>query len=223
MTHCPSCRGTDFVPLAAGVEQLGDELRRALPDATVAVMQGHDQPVPDAPAVLVLTRGSVMDAPPGPIGAVVLPDLDALARRPGFDAGEDALRLAMQLGRWAAPTDAEVVVRTEQPGDAVIQALVRWDPGGYWRDVEEERTALVLPPASSLVAIDVVGDQAPMEGLLAAVPVGERLGPVATDRGRRVLVRTQDVAATLDSVADVRRAASKAGQEVRVDVEPVGV
>jgi primosomal protein N' (replication factor Y) (superfamily II helicase) len=43
-----------------------------------------------------MTRGSVLDAPPGPVGAVVLPDLDDALARPSLDAAEDALRLAVR-------------------------------------------------------------------------------------------------------------------------------
>src|SRR5690606_13455296 len=78
---CPECGDREVVPLAAGAGRLGAELRRGIEDrAPVAVLEGHDQPVPPPPAVLVTTRGSVMDAPPGPVGAIVLGDLDALSR-----------------------------------------------------------------------------------------------------------------------------------------------
>lgn len=220
VSACPSCAKTSFVPLAAGVEQLGTELQRALPGAVVAVMQGHDQPVPPPPAVLVLTRGSVMDASPGDVGAIILPDLEAMARRPSFDAGEDTLRLAMQLVRWAAPTNATVIARVDHAADPVVQALVRWDPAGYWRDVAEERAEMGLPPATTLVAVDVAGDQEPMRTLQGLVPMSARLGPIPQERGRRLLVKTDDLAATTTMLRTSREDWSKRGLDVRVDVEP---
>ena len=223
VTSCPSCTGREFVPLAAGVEQLARELRQALPGVHVEALQGHDQPVPEPPAVLVLTRGSVMDAPPGAVGAVLLPDLDALTRRPGFDAAEDAVRLALQLLRWAAGTDAPVLVRADHPEDPHVQALVRWDPAGWWRDVREERELLGQPPATTLIAVDVAGDQQPVDDLRARFTPDRLLGPVDSLRGRRMLLRTTDVAATLRDLAELRDGWSREGLDVRVDVEPVGL
>ena len=79
----PSAAPARSCPWRPGPNASAAELRRGIEDrAPVVVLEGHDQPVPPAPAVLVMTRGSVMDAPPGPVGAIVLGDLDALARRP---------------------------------------------------------------------------------------------------------------------------------------------
>jgi len=214
---CPDCRGRDAVPLAAGVARLGSELARAVDGVTV--LEGHDQPVPP---VLVMTRGSVMDAAPGPVGAIVIADLDALVRRPTADAPEDALRLAMSLASWAAgQQDAEVIVRSDEPGGPVAQALVRWDPGGFWRDEAPRRAEFGFPPASHAVVVHADGD---MADLLAAVtPHAARvLGPVPSERGmHRVLCLVADRRALLAALRPWREEASRAGRAVRVDVDPV--
>lgn len=222
---CPECRATEVVPLAAGAERLGSELRRGIEDrAPVVVLEGHDQPVPPAPAVVVMTRGSVMDAPPGPVGAIVLGDLDALSRRPAVDAPEDALRLAMALTSWASgQDDVEVVVRTDDSADPVIQALLRWDPGGFWRDEAPRRAEVGFPPARQAIALTIAGDPAPLMAVLAdLVPLSGRLGPVPLAGGEhRVLLLVEDRARVLEGLRPFREQASRDGRSLRVDVDPV--
>jgi primosomal protein N' (replication factor Y) len=221
---CPECRGREFVPLAAGAERLGDEIAQAV-DAPVAVLEGHDRPAPPPPAVLVMTRGSVMDEPPGQVGAVVLPDLDALSRRPAVDAPEDALRLAARLVRWAARTggDVPVVVRTDEPDGVVARSLARWDPGGFWRDEAPRRAMIHLPPAAVAVAVEVGADPDGAFAVLSSVlPEDRVLGPVPTDDGRfRFLLLADDRAALLASLRSWRETCSREGRDVRVDVDPV--
>lgn len=222
---CPECRGRDTVPLAAGAGRLGTELRRGIEDrAPVVVLEGHDQPVPAAPAVVVMTRGSVMDAPPGEVGAIVLGDLDALSRRPAVDAPEDALRLAMALTAWASgQDDVEVVVRTDDGADPVVQALVRWDPGGFWRDEAPRRAELGFPPAKQAIAVTIAGDPGGLMAVLAdLVPLGGALGPVPLEGGEhRVLLLVEDRVAVLEGLRPFREQASRDGVAVRVDVDPV--
>lgn len=222
---CPDCRGREVVALAAGAARLGTELRRGIDDhVPVVVLEGHDQPVPPAPAVVVMTRGSVMDAPPGEVGAVVLGDLDALSRRPAVDAPEDALRLAMALASWASgQRDVEVVVRTDDATDPVVQALVRWDPGGFWRDEGRRRAEIGFPPARQAIAVTVDDDPAPLVAVLAdLVPPTGRLGPVPLPGGaHRVLLLVDDRATVLEGLRAFRERASRDGTAVRVDVDPV--
>lgn len=224
---CPDCRAREAVPLAAGAGRLGAELRRGIEDrAPVVVLEGHDQPVPPPPAVVVMTRGSVMDAPPGPVGAIVLGDIDALARRPAVDAPEDALRLAMALTSWASVEEGqetEVVVHTDDGTDPVVQALVRWDPGGFWRDEAPRRAEVGFPPARQAIAVTVTGDPAPLMAALAElVPLTGRLGPAPLPGGEhRVLLLVEDRAPVLEGLRPYREQASRDGTPVRVDVDPV--
>jgi primosomal protein N' (replication factor Y) len=233
---CPVCGRGAWVPLAAGAQRLGEELRRSLPGATVAVLEGHAASVPAPPAVLVTTRGSVLDAPPGPVGAVVLPDLDASTRRPQLDAGEDALRLATTLASWVAATTghrrgddergARVVVQTREPEHPVVQALVRWDPSGYWRAETDVRAELGFPPARQALKVDAPAAAAvPLGARLAELlaGVGDVLGPLADGDRATWLVKCDDRAAALAALAEARAAWSKDDRDVRIDVDPVGM
>jgi primosomal protein N' (replication factor Y) (superfamily II helicase) len=228
---CPGCGGTAVVPLAAGAEWLGTELARTfarVADVPVAVLEGYGQPAPPPPAVLVTTRGSVLDAPPGPVGAVVLPDLDGQLRRPTLDAAEDALRLACAVVGWtvhgrADPADSRVVVQTREPDHHAIQALVAWDIGGFWREEATLRAPLRFPPAAQAMRLEVAGDGPALTAALAAALPEETdlLGPVPADGRHGYLLKTGDRRAVLAALRPLREAWSREGTEARLDVDPV--
>jgi hypothetical protein len=134
------------VPLAAGAVWLARELARTA-DVPVAVLEGYGRTPPPPPAIVVTTRGSVLDTPPGPVGAVVLPDLDGSLRRPTLDAAEDTLRLAVQVGagprtrapgpcsraaRWSSSPASPSTTRSPRwsAGTRVVLARRGGDPGG---------------------------------------------------------------------------------------------
>lgn len=237
--RCAECGQERFTPLAAGAEHLGSELMRSFPGVTVAVLEGYAADPPAPPAILVMTRGSVLDAPPGPVGAVVLPDVDGQLRRPSLDAAEDTLRLSMQVARWVVSShpaagrgtrvtdrdrEAVVVVQSREPDHPAVQGLVRWDPGGFWRQEAAVRSELHFPPAAYAIRLDVPAASAASveEQLTGALTEGDRLlGPVPARDRVGFLVKSVDRVATLASLTEVRAAWSKDGLDVRVDVDPV--
>lgn len=232
--RCDRCGGATFVPLRAGARRLGAELGRTFPDTTVAVLQGYAQPAPPPPALLVVTRGSVQPSPPGPVGAVVLPDLDGQLRRPALDAAEDALRVAMTVAAWVGTAAAggggsgragRVVVQTGEADHHAVQALVRWDPGGFWRAEAALRRPLRFPPAAHAVRIDADGDgQDVAVAVRAAVPPSDDvLGPLQRDGRAALLIKCDDRVATVAALAPLRSSWSRDGRDVRVDVDPVDV
>ena len=228
--RCERCGPGPLAPLAAGAERLGAELARSF-DVPVAVLEGHAPDVPPAPAVLVMTRGSVLDRPPGggPVRGVVLPDLDGALRRPTLDAAEDALRLAFRVAGWTAAlplaergTGPSVVVETRDADHHALRALVDWDAEAFWLAEAELRRPLDLPPhrpairieaASAALLADVRTQLAPGDGLV---------GPLPLERGRiAMLVRSSDRPATLSALRPLRDRLSRQGVELRVDVDPV--
>ncbi|MGH3441445.1 MAG: hypothetical protein ACRDUY_05265, partial [Nitriliruptorales bacterium] len=228
--RCARCGSTSFAPLAAGAERLGEELSRTFPGVTVAVLEGYAQQPPSAPAIVVMTRGSALLDPPGPVGAVVLPDVEGQLRRPALDAAEDTLRLALRLASWTARPDGEtrasgreVVVQTREPQHHAVRALVGWDPGGFWHAEVERRRELRFPPVALAVRFDV-GDGAGQvdRELREALPAGDEvMGPRVVDGRHGLLVKSLDRTATLAALEPLRRAWSEAGYDVRVDVDPV--
>lgn len=228
---CPACGGTEVVPLAAGAEWLGAELARTFArDAgvPVAVLEGYGQAAPPPPAVLVTTRGSVLDAPPGPVGAVVLPDLDGQLRRPTLDAAEDALRLACAVAGWvvhgrADPAAARVVAQTREPDHHAIAALAAWDIGGFWREEAALRAPLRFPPAAQALRLEVSGDGPAVTAALREALPGETdlLGPLPVEGRQAYLLKTDDRRAVLAALRPLRETWSREGCEVRLDVDPV--
>lgn len=240
--RCAACRADRFVPLAAGTRQLATEIARTV-SADVTVMEGYDAPVPHTPSVLVMTRGSVVDHPPGDVGAVIVVDFDAMLRRPTLNAAEDALRLVMALARWtvsplvdtdgghARPGDDRssvrpVIVQTREPDHHAVVALQRWDPGLFWRREAALRAPLRLPPASDVIRIEARGGDS-RQVMAAAVelvpPADSVLGPMPTERGEVLLVTTEDRAATLAAFKPARATWSRQGLDVRLEVDPIEV
>lgn len=225
--RCPYCEGRDLVPLAAGAVRLGRELGRIL-DATTVVLEGYGQPAPSPPAVLVMTRGSVLAAPPGRVDAVVLPDLDGLLRRPTLDAAEDTVRLACQVAGWTvhgrrSPDASRVVVQTREPGHHALRAVEAWDPGGFWRREATLRVPLRFPPAAHALRLTVSDAARDVATLLRErLPSGDDLlGPAPTDGGFAYLIKCDDRAASLAALRPVRERWSRDGVEARLDVDPV--
>ena len=224
---CARCGGVETVPLAAGAARLGAELARSM-KVEVAVLEGYARRPPPAPAVLVMTRGSVLDAPPGDVRAVILPDIDGALRRPTLDAAEDALRLACLVASWTVggsrpAADAEVVVQTREPDHHAIVALKSWDPGGFWRREVELRRPLRFPPVTPAVRLEVAPGETTTTDALRRVlpPDDELLGPIPADGREGYLVKSGDRLATLTALRELRVSWSRAGREVRVDVDPV--
>lgn len=218
---CAACGGERFAPLAAGVARWGAELARTYPEADVAVMEGFDAPGPTGrPAIAVMTRGSVVRRPAwlgdDTAAVLVLPDADALLGRPRYDAAEDLLRLCLSVA-WAR----RMIVQTRQPADAAVQALVRWDPEGFWRGEAQRRAQLGYPPAKALVHLDVPGALADAIGaeVRRALPAGDEL--VGPDLDGRLVVKSTDPRGTLTALDQLRRRWSKDDLRVTVDVDPV--
>jgi primosomal protein N' (replication factor Y) len=234
--RCERCGPGPLSPLAAGAERLGQELARAL-DAPVAVLEGHAPPVPPAPAVLVMTRGSVLDRPPtgGAVRGVVLPDLDGSLRRPTLDAAEDALRLAFRVAGWTVSRSgtgpgrmrpvagpADVVVETRDVTHHALRALVEWDAAAFWAEESTARAPLGLPPLRFAVRLET-SDPGLIGPLRQHVAEGDVVvGPLPLDGGRSaLLVLCDDRSATLAALRPLRELHSRQGSDLRLDVDPV--
>lgn len=218
---CPACDQHDVAPLAAGAGRMAAELQRANPDAEVVRMEGFDAPGPTRrPAVAVMTRGSVVRRPRWLAGVtadvLAIPDADRFLARPTVDAAEDSLRLWFEASQWAR----RVVVQTREPGHPAVQALVRWDPDGFWRREAPRRAELGYPPAQHLVAlrapVATAGDIA--AELRAALPDGDQvLGP---DPEGAMLVKSAALWPTLERLAPLRAVWARDDRKVRIDVDP---
>jgi primosomal protein N' (replication factor Y) len=220
---CPRCQGRRLRALVVGSRRTAEELGRALPGVPVRT-SGRDEvlaTVPAGPSLVVATPGAEPLAEGG-YGAVLLLDAWASLSRADLHAGEEALRrwfAAAALARPAAAGGRVVVVADR--GLAPVQALVRWDPVGAATRELADRTALGFPPATRFAAVE--GAAPAVAEVLAALTVGEVLGPVPHGDGERAFVRVPrpqgaELATELAHVLATRSA--RKAEPVRVVLDP---
>ena len=144
---CPVCRAVGLRAPVLGDARTAEELGRAFPATRVRASAGDHvlADVGDEPALVVATPGAEPVAAGG-YAAVVLLDTWLLLGRDDLRAAEEALR------RWA---NAVGLVRpggralaVGDPAHPAIQALVRWDAGGFAARESADRATAHLPPAS---------------------------------------------------------------------------
>ncbi|WNV77492.1 primosomal protein N' [Geodermatophilus sp. DSM 44513] len=233
---CPSCHGTKLRASVVGSARTAEELGRAFPGAAVRVSgrgTGVLAEVPPGPALVVATPGAEPVAEGG-YGAALLLDSWALLGRADLRAGEETLRRWVNAAALVRPASAggQVVVAADA-AHAVVQALVRWDPG--WLAARElaDRRELGFPPATRMAALS--GTPPALAEFLQAARLpaaADVLGPVpepprpGQDGDReRYLVRVPrgEGAALAHALAQVQgvRSAKKTREHVRVQLDPL--
>lgn len=227
---CPECGGRRLRAAVIGARRTAEELARAFPGTPVRT-SGRDEVLATVPAgasLVVATPGAEPVALDG-YGAVLLLDTWALLTRADLRGTEETLRRWLAAAALARPASrhGQVVVVAEG-GLAVVQALLRFDPG--WLAARElaDRRELGFPPATRMAA--VTGVPAAVAELLAAaqLPAGaEVLGPVPVREPghERMLIRTprsvgRALGLALRAAAGVR-SARKAPDPVHVQIDPL--
>ncbi|GAC1383847.1 MAG: primosomal protein N' [Marmoricola sp.] len=227
---CAVCGGHGLRAPMIGADRTVEEIGRAFPGVVVRQSAGDSvlERVPDKPALIVATAGAEPVAENG-YAAVVLLDTAALLAREELRAEEEALRRWMNAAALARPAHrgGEVVVVGE-PAQASLQALVRWDPGGFASRELEERAAAHLPPAS--VVATLTAPPAVLEGFLEELDLPEHaevLGPLATDvETHRAVVRVpraerDALTAALRQIQGAR--STRKRPHVRVQLDPYDI
>lgn len=224
---CPSCSGTELRARVIGARRTAHELGRAFPSVPVLTSGGGAvlDTVDARPRLVVATPGAEPLADGGYAAALLL-DAWALLELPHLAAGEEALRRwlgAAALVRGAAAGGR--VVLGGAPGHVVlpeVEALVRWDPGGYAARELTERATLNLPPAIRMAAL--TASRAALTLACEGVrwpPSTRVLGPLPTRDGRERLLVTTDLAHGAALATEV--AAVHARSVARRDTETVHV
>ena len=220
---CPECGARRLRAAVVGARRTAEELARAFPGTPVRT-SGRDGVLASVPAeaALVVTTPGAEPVAAGGYGAVLLLDTWALLTRADLRATEEALRRWLAAAALARADGTVVVVADASL--AVVQALVRFDPG--WLAARElaDRRELGFPPAARVASL--TGTAAAVADFLAvaALPAGaEVLGPVPAAGGQeRMLVRTRRGAAlaqALRAAAGVR-STRKAADPVRIQIDP---
>jgi primosomal protein N' (replication factor Y) len=233
--RCAACGARRLRAGVVGAGRTAEELGRAFPGVPVRSSGGGTQVltvVADAPALVVATPGAEPLAPGG-YGAALLLDGWAMLARPDLRVAEEALRRWMAAAALVVPATAggRVVVVAEA-SLPVVQALVRWDPGGHAAAELASRAEVGFPPAVRMAAVE--GSPSAVAEILGVLPgeldgLVEVLGPVDLDPDgdeprERALLRVprthgRALAAAL-AAAQGARTARKAPDPVRIRLDP---
>jgi len=210
-----------------GERRTAEELGRAFPSTPVVASGGDHvvETVPARPAIVVATPGAEPVAAGG-YTTVVLLDTWLAVARPDLRTDEEALRRWLGAAGLAGP--GATVLAVGDPTHPALQAMVRWDPGGFARREAAARSEAHLPPASRLATL--TGEPGAVDDALTLLdrPDGtEVLGPVEVDDGEsRVVVRVPRAHASALSRAlgEVQRVRSARKLDaVRIQVDPVSL
>lgn len=220
---CAACGHHGLRAPVVGDSRTAEELGRAFPGVRVLTSSGDRVvgEVPGRPAVVVATPGGEPVAPGG-YAAVLLLDAWLTLGRADLRTDEEALRRWSNAVGLVRPGGRALVVG--DPAHPAVQALVRWDHGGFAERESTERQAAHLPPASRLATIS--GEPGAVDDavtLLDLPDAAEVLGPVASEEGSRVVVRVPralggDLARALGQLQRVR--SSRKLDPVRIQVDP---
>jgi primosomal protein N' (replication factor Y) len=167
---CPSCGGSRFGVERGGTERL-QEWAAGLTDLPVVrIEEGAAARPPGSGWITVGTAAEVKDFGPLRLDLVAVLDADRARRRAGLAAPEQALATWHEAAAWAGPRSdgGRVLVQTREPGDAAVQALVRWDPWYFHGTERRRREEAGFPPGFPVFR--VTGGQGLAEDLEALPP-----------------------------------------------------
>lgn len=227
---CTDCGGTVVRAVSVGVGRTAEELGRAFPGVPVRLSRGTSvlTELRTEPALVVATPGAEPIVPGGYAAALLL-DARAQLARGDLRVEEEALRRwfgAVALVRSGA--DGGEVVIVAEASARPVQALVRWDPGGFANRELEARTELRFPPTARVAELTGTADDVADVLGLAELPAGaDVLGPVPMedeDANVRTIVRVPrrsggELAAALKAAQGVR-SAKRSGKAVRIRIDP---
>jgi primosomal protein N' (replication factor Y) len=225
---CPECGHPHLRAPVVGEARTAEELGRSFPGMPVKVSAGSRvlSEVDDTPAIVVATPGAEPVAEGG-YAAVVLLDTWLLLGLPHLRAEEEALRRWSNAVGLARPGASAVAVG--DPAEPALQALVRWDPGGFADRELAQRQQAHLPPASRLATITGAPGAVDDALTLLDVPAGaEVLGPVPVgappEPESRLVIRVPRArgAALSQALGDLQRLrSSRKLDAVRIQVDPL--
>jgi primosomal protein N' (replication factor Y) len=224
---CRECGDRGLRAPVVGQARTAEELGRAFPGVVVRMSAGEHvlAHVEATPAVVVATPGAEPVASGG-YAAVVLLDTWLTLGLEHLRAEEEALRRWSNAVGLLRPGGHAIAVG--DPGHPALQALVRWDHGGFAEREAEARREAHLPPASRLATL--TGELGAVDDVLTLLdrPEGtEVLGPAPVpglDPGQvRAVVRVPRIhgAALSDALGELQRLRSARKLDpVRIQVDP---
>lgn len=243
--RCGTCGSRALRAVVVGTVRTAEELGNALPGVVIRTSSGTDvrDEIPGGASLVVATPGAEPHVDGG-YGAALLLDGWALLGRPDLRATEQTLHRWFSAAALVRPaSEGGRVVVMADPGLAVVQALIRWDPIGHAGAEWEERAEVGFPPAVHMVAVDGTHDAiTELLDLADLPPETVHLGPVDLPPGvrgpagepaegeggyLRLLLRVPrergQVLASALRVALAVRSARRTDAPLRVQVDPVRI
>ncbi len=240
---CRRCGAGELRAVVVGARRTAEELGRAFAGVSVITSAGdsvHSE-IGAGPALVVATPGAEPRAPDG-YGAALLLDSWSLLGRQDLRAAEDTLRRWMSAAAQVHSRAAGgVVVVVAESAIPTVQALIKWDPVGHAEAELAGRSAVGLPPAVHIAAVDGASDAVAALLAQATLPDGvDVLGPVdlppgvrrppataSEDHVIRMLIRARreeglDLAAALRQATAVTSARHD-HEAVRVQIDPLHI
>ncbi|MEV5002073.1 primosomal protein N' [Nocardioides sp. LML1-1-1.1] len=224
---CAECGASGLRAPVLGDARTADELGRSFPSISVLTSSGERirSGVGGEARIVVATPGAEPVAEGG-YAVVVLLDTWWALGRDSMRAGEEALRRWCNAIGLLRPGGRALAVG--DPALPVLQALVRWDPGGFAaREAEERRTARLPPAARVATLTGTPGALDDLRALLDLPEAADLLGPVpvagSDDGEERLVVRVPRAqgAALARALGEAQRLRSARKLEgVRVQVDP---
>ncbi|NYJ01548.1 primosomal protein N' (replication factor Y) [Nocardioides thalensis] len=228
---CPECGARGLRAPVVGDARTSDELGRTFPKVPVVSSAGEHvrERVGGEPRIVVATPGAEPVAEGG-YAVVVLLDTWLVLARDSMRVAEEAVRRWCNAVGLVRPGGRALAVG--DPATPALQALVRWDPGGFAGREAEERRAAHLPPVARLATIS--GEPGAVDDALTLLDLpdgAEVLGPFPTRAGEqdaeeRVVVRVPvalggELTTALSEMQRLRSARKL--DAVRVQVDPLEI
>lgn len=244
--RCMACGSDTLRAVVLGNERTAEELGRAFAGVPVVVSGGNNvkESVPHQPALVVATPGAEPLVTEGTYGAALILDTWALLGRQDLRATEDTLARWMDVATLVTShREGGRVIVAAEPGLAVVQELIRWDPVGAAHRELSQREEVGFPPAVHMAAVD--GAARAVDDVVEHLDLPEGadiLGPVDLPPGvklpgeydeakygspQRVLIRVprgprSQLGAALKAAATAR-VARKEDLPLRIQIDPVHV
>ncbi len=227
---CPHCRADRLRAPVVGALRTAEEWGRSFPHTPVVSSGGaHVLDEVDPRRVLVVATPGAEPRVAGGYAAAVLLDTWLTLTRPGYRAGEEALRRWFTVAALVRPAaEGGRVVAVGDPTSPALQSLVRWDPAGFADRELADRAAARLTPAARLATV-AAAPETLTEALTAlALPrYVEVLGPADVSERQQALARvvvrtTRERGAALSRALQQLQAgrSSRKQAPVRVQVDP---
>ena len=155
--RCRSCGGTSFGLRRGGAEDVEEWAGRAAPVPVRRLSEHEPARLPTGDEILVGGPDDVRDLGSGDLDLVAILDADLADRRPGLAARERSLATWMEAVGWARPR-GRAIVQASNPGDPLVQALVRGNPDRFHSDEMRRRREAGLPVGAAVFRVTGTAD-----------------------------------------------------------------